>query len=130
MVESGRRRVGDTLIDTATISRGGAAPVFDPNTGTYTPSAATTVHAGPCRVRPASLAAIGISSEAIFGDTQITTTRFSITFPHDIPNVLVGDMITITKSDDPHIGTRAFRVVAVPSTTLLMYRNFGCEVVD
>lgn len=126
LVLQGRTLIATLLADTGRISRGGGPPVFDPATGTFTPAAATVVHEGPCRVR---MPQTGGQSD-IFGDAEVTTTRFLITFPHTIPDVLIDDVVTITVSDDPHIGGRAFRVVAVPSLTDLMYREVGVEVVE
>jgi hypothetical protein len=126
LVLAGRTLVATLLADTGTITRGGV-PVFDPVTGSYTPASGTVIHEGPCRVRMQARTSGDLD---IFGDTAVTTTRFVITFPHDIPNVLIDDVVTVSESDDPHIGLRSFRVIAVPSLTFLMYRELGCEVIE
>lgn len=115
------------MADTGRITRGGPPPVFDPVTGSYTPAAGTIIHEGPCRVRPQTRSD---GETDVFGDTEVTTSRFLVTFPHDIANVLVDDVVTIVESGDPHIGLRSFRVVAVSAATDLIHRELGVETVE
>ncbi len=125
-IESGRRLAGVILIDQGTISRGGGAPVFDPVTGDLTPAATTVVYAGPCRIRmPAA-----VETNVIFGDTDVTRIRFVGLFPWDIAEVEIGDIAAVTESGDPYITSRRFRVVAVPSLSVLTHRKIGLEVVE
>lgn len=126
LVLRGRRLIAPLLVDTGRISRLSGEPAFDTDTGVFTPAGNTTVHEGPCRVRMESVSA----ATPIFGETQTSVARLTITFPHDIPDVRVDDVVTITESDDPHITTKSFRVTVVPSLTFLMYRELGVEVVE
>lgn len=116
------------LLDTAEVSRGGAgAPVFDPDTGDYSSPAATVVHTGPCRVRSATQSEV----EALFGERQVTISKYVIVFGVDTPQFEMDDTIrVIVATLDEHLPERRFRVVAVPSATTLMYRAVGVEVVD
>lgn len=112
--------------DTGRITRGGGAVTFDPITGTMTPGVGTVVHEGPCRLRTPS----AVERNVLFGETEVTTTRFIATFPHDIPNVEIGDIVTILASDDPHADERTYRVVIVPADSYLMYRALGVEATE
>lgn len=127
MVPEFRSAAVSLLADFGRIDRPGAGGTIDPVTGVFTPAADSLVYEGPCRVRMQARS----SEEAdVFGDTSVTTTRVLISFPYDIPDVEIDDVVIITESDDPHIGGRSFRVVAVPSSTFLMYREVGAEVVE
>jgi len=112
------------MVDTATITRPGDA-TFDPNTGLLTPSSAT-VHSGSCRLRWPT----GAEQEVVFGDRVVTRTRALVAFPHDITAGEIGDIVTLTASGDASAVGRPFRIVAVPSQTFNMYREYGCEVID
>ena len=88
-----------------------------------TPDAGTVVYSGPARLRTPS----GVEREVLFGESQVTSTRFAVTIPHDSPQILIDDVVAITASDDPHIANRSFRVVLVPSASYLIYRELGVE---
>lgn len=125
-IESGRRMAASMLIDTGTITRSVSAPTFDPITGELTTVSGDLVYDGPCRMRMPS----AVEQTVIFGEQLVTLTRFIALFPWDIPEVKVGDIVVITESDDPHITNRSFRVLTVPSLSVLTHRKIGCEVVE
>jgi hypothetical protein len=112
------------MTDTATITRG-AVPTFDPNTGLETGSA-TTVHSGPCMVKMPT----AVEVERLFGEEQVTATRFIAVFPHDVTGVQVDDVVTVTDSEDADLLAVQLKVVAVPRRSHTLYKGFGCEVVE
>ncbi len=125
-VESGRRMALSMLIDRGVITRGVSAPVFDPITGELSTPTGDVVYEGPCRIKTPS----AVERNVIFGDTQVTKSRFIAMFRWDIPDVEIGNIVTVTESDDPHITTRSFRVVMVPSSSVLTHRKLGVEAVE
>lgn len=125
-IQSGRRMAAAMLLDEGTITRPVSAPTFDPLTGELTTSTGDVVYEGPCRIRMP----FAIEQTVIFGEELATRTRFIALFPWDIPAVAIGDIVHVTESDDPHISSRSFRVVSVPSSTVLTHRKLGCEVVE
>lgn len=121
----GRRMAESIMLDTATIHRSSGEPTFDPNTGTYTSSSPGLVHTGACRVRTSTT----IEATELFAERQVSTSRLAVLFPFDIPEVIVGDTVTIIDSNDEHLIGREFRVVLVPFSTFTTARSLGCEVV-
>lgn len=114
------------MVDTATVVRPGGEPTFDPETGTLTPSAGSTVYVGPCRLRQPSPS----EAEVIFGDEQLTRTRFMVDLPHDTAGIAVGDVLTFTASTDPDVTGRRFQVMGVPLSTLTVHKSYPVEVVE
>lgn len=126
-VGQGRAAAEALMVDTGRILRSTSGPVLNTETGDLVPAAATTVHTGPCRLRMPS----AVETNALFGEREVTTTRFVACFPHGMTaGVLIGDIIEITESDDQHVAGRKFRVIVVPSSTFILYRGFGCEAVE
>jgi hypothetical protein len=113
------------MVDTGRISRA-TGSVFDIDTGVVTPGAFTTIHEGPCRLRMPT----AVETERLFGDTQVTVTRFVAVFPHDVYGVVVDDIVTITVTDDEDAADRQFKVSAGPAGTDLVSKSFGCEAVE
>jgi hypothetical protein len=113
--------------DTVTVSRpttsGGAV---DP-AGTFVPATATAIYSGAARLRPAASTR---EATSIFGDGVITETRYVLTVPYDTPVVLVGDVVTVSASDDPSIDLRAFRVTRRPAGSWLIDRRLGVETTE
>jgi len=127
LLGAGRVLAAQLLVDTGTISRPtNAGGTLDPDTGIWTPVVAAVIYTGPCRVRMPDAQ----ERSVLFGDAEVTRTRFTITFPYDIPEVSIDDVVIITVSADPHITSRRFRVTAVLSKSVLMNRTLGCEVVE
>lgn len=112
------------MVDRATIYRSGA-PVFDETTGRNEP-VEDAVHEGKCRLRWPSTA----EQSVVFGETVVTRVRAMISFPHDVDVVRLGDVIRLTASGDATAVGRPWRIVAVPSQTFNMYREYGCEAVE
>ena len=123
--ERGRRAAARLMVDTATISRAGTSS-FDASTGLLTATASTVVHTGPCRLRSAA----SIDAAVVFGEEQVVRSAFVACFPHDVVDVHVGDVITITESDDADVFDRSFRVTSVPMLTYSLYKGFPCEVIE
>lgn len=120
----GQRAAAALMVDTADVTRPGAA-TFDPNTGLSTPSS-TFVLSAPCRLRqPTSQ-----ESEVLFGEEQLTRTRFIACFPHDTVGIAVDDIVTFTASEDPDVLARRFRITGVPLSTFTLYKGYPVEVVE
>lgn len=112
------------MADTGTVRRPGAQ-VFNASTGSSS-ATMTQVYAGRCWIRQAS----AVEREVLFGETQVTTTRFMACFPHSVTGVRVGDVVTVSASDDADVVGRSFRVLAIPASTYPLYKGFPCEVVE
>jgi hypothetical protein len=123
-----RRQAASLLTDTATVTRGGGAPTLNTTTGILTPAAGTTVYTGLCRVRQPG----GVDSEAerLFGEQQVTATRYIVDFAHDVTGVEVDDVVTVTDTADADLLGRSFRVLTVPAITYQLYKGFPCEVIE
>lgn len=120
----GRRAAEMLMTDTATITRAGAS-TFNPTTGQLTPTS-TTVHTGPCNVRmPAA-----VEIERLFGEEQVTATRLVACFPHDVTGIELGDVVTVTESEDVDLVGVPLRVVALPRRSHVIYKGFACEVIE
>lgn len=112
------------MVDTGTVRRPGQQ-VLNAATGTSSASS-TLVYSGRCWIRQAS----AVEREVLFGEEQVTTTRFMACFPHSVTGVRVGDIVTVTASDDVDVLGRSFRVLAIPMSTYPLYKGFACEVVE
>lgn len=113
------------LIDLGQIVRPGPAG-FDSTTGLLTPSE-TVVHTGPCRMRqPSGI----VENEAVFGDRQVTASRFIACFEHDLTGVRIGDVVRLLETDDVDLLGRPFRIIAIPMASWSLYKGFGCELVE
>ncbi len=127
MMQDGRQLAVLLLLDEGTLTRPGTTSgTIDPVTGDYTPSAGTVVYSGPCRVRKPGLEAL----QLVFGDISTTVARYLVNLPHDAPLMQVGDVFTLTSSDDPEILGVGMRVVSVVGKSVLMYRQLGIEVIE
>lgn len=78
--------------------------------GTFTPSPATTVHEGPCRVVPR---ATDEGRHRTTGEGQVTPRRYEIGIEYDAPTVLLGDTVTITTAQDAGLVGMKVRVIDV-----------------
>lgn len=114
------------LPDTCTINRPATGGTLNTATGQWTPSSATEIYDGACRIRPVTSA----DQSVVFGDEQITRQRYVGTFPHDITRLRIDDVVTVTDSSDPDIDQRTFRVVVVSSGSFHIDRRAGLEVVE
>lgn len=122
---AGMRATADlALPDTGTITRDGVS-TFDPVTGLLTPGTPTTIYSGVMRVRPSTA-----ETEALFGEEQVTRSRFVLTVPYDTVGVQIDDVVTVTVSDDTDLTSRTLRVVAVPLGSFMVSKRFPLEVVE
>ena len=113
--------------DQCVISRPGVGGTTDPVTLVYTPNPATVVYTGGLRLR----APTAEEFEKVFGETQVTETRYIATLPATGPVLLIGDTIAVTTSSDPRITAEVrFRITRVPLGSWLIDRRVGVEVVD
>lgn len=95
--------------DACEITRPGGR-TFDPNTGQYTDDPPTVVYTGVCRFKPEFS---GFESAA--GEQEIQLRRYTVAIPWETPSeVLVGDTVRATTSDDPWLTTdRTLQVVSI-----------------
>lgn len=122
------RRLAETLRpDVGTIRRRHRGDgTIDPATLVLTPPDPTVVYTGACRVRAPTLD----DTTRVFGDVPVTETSFVSTWAWNIPDVQVGDDVTVVSVGDPHVHTRTFRVVAVGHRSYLINRKVGMEEVS
>lgn len=121
-----RAQANSLQVDLATITRFGPS-VFDPDTGLLTPSETVIFTGLPCQLRkPATT----LETQALYGEEQVTKSRFIACFPHTVTGVELDDVITFTTAGDPEALVRAFRVIAIPTMTFLVSRNYGVEVAE
>lgn len=120
-----RRQALSLMVDSARFVRPGPA-VFNPDTELLEPGADTLVHEGPCRLRAPS----AVELRRLFGEEQVTTSRYIAALPHDVTGIEIGDVMTLTSSADPLALARTYRVVIVPAGTDLVLRAVGVEVVE
>jgi len=114
------------LVDVGRIVRPGPG-TYDPNTGLVTPVDAPVHGPGPCRMRqPAGI----VEAERLFGDTQITASRFLACWPHDLTGVKIDDVVILDQTADVDLLGRRFRILAIPMQTWSLYKAFPCELVE
>lgn len=121
-----RVHANSLMPDVAEIRRGGEGGTLDPVTGVWTPTVGSLLYSGPCRVRTPSQA----EQDLVFGDDQVTRTRYLGIFPHTVTDVGVDDTVTVTVSDDPMLQLRRLRVVGATVSTYLIERRLGLEAVE
>lgn len=127
MIAAGRVKVEDTFIDECLFVRPSTGVrSFDPVSMVSTPPAAVDVYSGRCRVKKPT----ALQEVEVFGDVQVTVQRRLINLPFDVPEVRVGDVGSVTSSVDGEVLRQSLRVVAVGSTSVLMFRQVGVEVVE
>jgi hypothetical protein len=99
------------MVDACTITRAGAGDTtFDPNTGTYTDAADSTIYTGPCEVQIQD----GLNArEAEAGGTELLVSRVTVKIPVAVEGVRAGDVVTVTASElDPDLVGQEFRVLS------------------
>lgn len=127
LAAAGRALAEQLQGDSGLITRPAATPGTIDGSGVYTPTAAATVYTGPCRVRRPTTAQ---EQQIVFGDINVTVARFIVNLPYDAPHVAIGDVFTLTVSDDPQILGVPMRVAVVIAKSVLMYRQLGLEVIE
>ncbi len=110
---AGRRRAELLMLDTGTITRAGAEPVWDPDTGAYQPPARTQIYSGRCRVKPQERP---IDVQA--GEQEVAVRRYDVALPHGAPAAITfGDVLRMDTSSDTALIGRDLVVVAVETAT-------------
>lgn len=128
LAAAGRSLAAQLQGDTGSITRPGAAPgTIAPVTGVFTPSPATVVYSGPCRVRKPTTA---LEHEIVFGDTNVTVSRYVVSLPYDAPLIAIDDVFKLTVTADAEILNVPMRVAVVVGKSVLMYRQIGVEVIE
>mgnify|MGYP001271620468 CR=1 FL=1 len=104
-----RATIAAALPAACTITREGGAPVFDPNTGSYTPADPVIVYDGPCRVRTLHTQDMNVQ----IGDLPDGISRYVVTLPHTATGVARDQFLTVTDGTDPDLQGRPLRVTDV-----------------
>ena len=113
------------LVDLAEILRPGPG-TYNPTTRIVTPSE-PVIYTGPVRMRQPN----GIAeNERVFGDTQVTASRYIACFAHDLTGIRIDDVVRVLESADADLVGRRFRVLAIPMTTWSLYKGIACELVE
>lgn len=113
------------MFDKADIIRQGEA-VFDPNTGLITTPETTVYAAHSVWLRMPT----AVEAERLFGEEQVTTSRYIAVVSHDTTDVAIGDIVRFTEASDPDMLTRDYRVVMVQTGPIMAARKLGCETVE
>jgi hypothetical protein len=128
----GRHRAESLMVDEVTITASGA-PTLNPVTGDLEPGAGTVIY-GPSIAPRRGMARLRMPSNVevnrLFGEEDVTKTRYILSVPHDVTGVRVDAIVHVTESDDAEAMAREFKVVAVPSETYVIDRKFGLEAVE
>jgi hypothetical protein len=119
---SGRRFAEEQMVDEGTITRDGAS-VLNPTTGLREPTAASTVYAGKCRLRTPTAQEL----EVLFGEQQVTLSRYMLDVPHTTRGVRVDDVVTMTLTEDSDAEVLPLRIVAVTAETIFGMKSYPCE---
>lgn len=127
LARAGRALAVQLQGDEGTITRGVAGGTTNPVNGDWTPNPASVVYSGQCRVRRPSTAQ---EQEIVFGDVNVTVSRYVASLPHDAPLIAVNDTFTLTATEDPEILNVPMRVAIVVGKSVLMYRQLGLEVIE
>lgn len=109
---------------TCTITRPAGAPVYDPETNSYTPGSTIEVYAGPCQVLPS-----GGERVQQFGEGPITTREHTVSIADLTVDARVGDTVTVTATRDPLLVDRRLVVLDVPKSEHVTVRRLVCEEV-
>lgn len=101
------------MLDTCTVTRAGGEPMWDPDTGSYTPPMGGSVYTGPCRIKPREVA-----QDVQAGEQEVGVRRYDVALPHDTATVVqVGDVLTVTASSDGWLVGRVLAVTGVEIAT-------------
>lgn len=121
-----RLQAESMMVDRADIVRSAGVPVFNPATGLLESSETTVYTDRPCWLRMPTT----METERLFGEEQVTTTRYVACFAYDTFGVQIGDVIRLTECEDVDALLREYRVVVTPTRTVGVLKNFGCETVE
>ncbi len=111
--------------DECTITRPTAGEgSIDPGTGQWTPPAGVTVFTGACRVQPDTRARPTVVDTL---DVSRHLRRYRASIPWDAPQVLVDDVLTVTRTHDPQLAGRPLLVRDVKYDTFQVRRFIDLE---
>ncbi|MCB0966273.1 MAG: hypothetical protein KDB37_05510 [Ilumatobacter sp.] len=114
------------MTDECIVERPSSTSVFDETAGTYEPSAPTVVYAGVCRLRTASARA---QIDQQVGGELVVLSSFDLWLPASTIDVRLGDVATITGSDDELIVGESYRVTRIEQRSHLTRRTLGVELI-
>jgi len=115
------------LPDTATITRPGASGALNTTTGVMAADAAgTVIYTGDCQLRQLE----SMESTVLFGEEQVTRSRYIALFPFDVISARIDDVITFGTSDNPDLTRLSYRITSVPVSTFTVFKGYPCEVVE
>ena len=114
------------LPDVCTITRASTSePTFDPDTGTYTTPAPTTLYSGiACRAAP-------FTGDRVVqaGEEPVTLRFYNVTLPVTTTGIEVDDLIAVTTSADPDLVGTSLRVRDSRASSMGAQRRVTAEVV-
>lgn len=118
-----REDMAATMQDECLVTRPGARGAFDADTGTYAPSAGSTIYEGACRV-----AQLDIQDRAvIFGDQSVDLVAYVAHLPYDAPELRKDDLFTVTTSNDEQLMEKSLEVHSVKFGSLNAERKVILE---
>lgn len=123
--DSGRRFAEAQMVDECTITRDGVG-VYDPDTGELEPGTPTTIYTGKCRLRTPSPE----EERVLFGEQQVTKTRYILDVPHTTRGVRIEDVAALTTTEDTDAAALRIRVVAATAETIFVMKSYPCETVS
>lgn len=94
LLRSGRSAAEALMVDTCRVTRGGGVPVWDEETGTYTPVAGTTLYEGRCKVQSAQ----SQEQSPDAGEQRVTVQRYRLDLPVGAIRYREGDAVEILTS--------------------------------
>ncbi len=114
------------MLDAIAVSRPSGPPVFDDNTGEYTPApAGPPVYTGRADVKPRATSGSG---EVDAGERQVVLRDYDVAIPWTAaPIVEVDDQVTVTASPDPTFVGRVLTVTAVEHGARRTAHHFSAE---
>jgi hypothetical protein len=112
-------RLDSAKADRGTLLRPSTAPpVLDPNTGTYTTPAPTTLWAGPCWVGQ-----FVTGSAQDIGGQQVTLANLVVKVPKTVTDVKPGDQFKVTATADSRLLNRPLTVLSVGGSSAGVWRE-------
>lgn len=123
IVADGRAMVAGLMRDACAVARGGV-PTYDEASGAYTTSPGATVYAGPCRVKAPTTAARQVDA----GQAAVSLRMLDVALPFEASGpVRIGDLLTVTSSDDPWLTGKTFSVAGVSYSATATARHLTVE---
>lgn len=113
------------MVDRANVVRR-VVPTYDHATGLLSSSESTVYSDRPCWLRMPT----AMETERLFGEEQVTATRYVICFTYDTFGVRIDDVVRITRCEDEDAVGREYRVIVIPTRSFGAVKNFGCETVE